>query len=47
MKKFADHFRSLVEFPEEAVLGITDEQYLKNVVDSLFKEKRIDRKVKK
>ena len=47
MKEFADHFKSYVEFPEDSVFGITDEQYLKNVVDSLFKEKHIDGKNKK
>lgn len=31
------HFRSLVEFPPEAVEGITDEQYLRNVVDVIFR----------
>lgn len=30
------HFRSIVEFPEEAVGAITEEQYLKNVVDVLY-----------
>jgi uncharacterized RDD family membrane protein YckC len=33
---FATHFQALVEFPEEATLGLTDEQYTRNVVDSLF-----------
>jgi len=37
MKEFAGHFRALVPFPEEAVFGLTDEQYVKNVVDSLFR----------
>jgi uncharacterized RDD family membrane protein YckC len=31
------HFRGLVEFPPEAVEGITDEQYLRNVVDVLYR----------
>jgi uncharacterized RDD family membrane protein YckC len=30
------HFRSIVEFPEEATYGITDEQYVRNVVDILY-----------
>jgi hypothetical protein len=30
------HFRGLVEFPPESVEGITDEQYLRNVVDVVF-----------
>lgn len=33
----AGHFRSKVEFPPEATDGITDEQYLRNVVDILFR----------
>jgi uncharacterized RDD family membrane protein YckC len=36
----AAHFRSLVEFPPEATEGITDEQYLRNVVDILFRSHR-------
>lgn len=36
----AGHFREKTTFPEEAVLGITDEQYLRNVVDSVFRGKR-------
>jgi uncharacterized RDD family membrane protein YckC len=38
-EKIAGHFRSLVEFPPEAVEGIADEQYLRNVVDILFRTK--------
>lgn len=37
MKEFADRFRSLVPFPEDAVFGLSDEQYVKNVVDSFFR----------
>lgn len=36
-EKIASHFRCIVEFPEEAVQGITDEQYIRNVVDVVFK----------
>jgi len=39
-RKIADHFRSIVEFPEEATYGITDEQYIRNVVDILFRDKK-------
>jgi uncharacterized RDD family membrane protein YckC len=35
---FASYFRSLVTFPEEANLGLTDEQYARNVLDSLFRQ---------
>jgi hypothetical protein len=37
------HFRALVEFPPAAVDGITDEQYLRNVVDTVFRP-RTDRR---
>lgn len=37
--EIAGHFRSLVEFPAEAVEGITDEQYIRNVVDILFRRR--------
>lgn len=35
--EIADHFRGLVPFPEEATLGVADEQYVRNVVDILFR----------
>ena len=35
----ASCFRSLVEFPQEATDGISDEQYVRNVVDVLFRKK--------
>jgi uncharacterized RDD family membrane protein YckC len=35
--KLADYFRELVAFPEEAVIGLTDEQYLRNVADTVFR----------
>lgn len=35
----AAHFRSLVEFPPEATEGVTDEQYVRNVVDVLFRQR--------
>ncbi len=36
--ELAVHFKNKVEFPEEAVIGLSDEQYLRNVVDILFQE---------
>jgi len=39
-KELAAHFREKTAFPEEAVVGITDEQYLRNVVDSVFRGRR-------
>lgn len=35
----AANFRELVAFPPEASDGITDEQYVRNVVDSLFRKR--------
>ena len=36
-RELAEHFREKSDFPEEATTGITDEQYLRNVVDSVFR----------
>jgi uncharacterized RDD family membrane protein YckC len=33
----ATHFRSFATFPEESTIGLTDEQYVRNVVDLLFR----------
>jgi uncharacterized RDD family membrane protein YckC len=38
--QMAEHFRSLVPFPPEAWEGITAEQYIRNVVDILFRTDR-------
>jgi len=41
---FADlaaHFRTKVEFPAEATDGIADEQYLRNVVDVLYRTSQV------
>ena len=35
--ELANHFRGIAPFPEEAALGIADEQYVRNVVDCLFR----------
>ncbi len=35
--RLADHFRSQSEFPEEITLGLSDEQYVRNVVDTLYR----------
>ena len=37
--ELATHFRELVEFPAEATDGITDEQYLRNVVDVVYRSR--------
>jgi len=39
-RDIAAHFKSLVAFPEEATFGLTDEQYIRNVVDSVFRERQ-------
>jgi uncharacterized RDD family membrane protein YckC len=36
-KSMSDLFKGKVVFPEEAVLGVSDEQYVRNVVDLLFR----------
>jgi hypothetical protein len=33
----AEHFKSKVEFPGEAIEGIADEQYVRNVVDVIYR----------
>jgi uncharacterized RDD family membrane protein YckC len=43
----ASHFRSIVEFPEEATYGVSDEQYVSNVVDVLYREKNKDKLIVK
>jgi hypothetical protein len=42
LKLFAElaaHFREIVQFPSETSEGITDEQYVRNVVDSLHRRR--------
>jgi uncharacterized RDD family membrane protein YckC len=36
-REMASHFRTVVEFPQEATDGISDEQYIRNAVDILFR----------
>jgi uncharacterized RDD family membrane protein YckC len=45
--EMARHFRSLVEFPAETTEGITDEQYVRNVVDIHFRPRRAEGKEKR
>ena len=35
--EIAGHFRSVVKFPEAATEGLSDEQYVRNVLDTLFR----------
>ena len=37
-ESLADHFKSLATFPTEATDGISDEQYIRNVVESLYRK---------
>lgn len=39
MREVAGYFKNKVSFPEDAVFGLTDEQYLRNVADSLFRQR--------
>ncbi len=39
-RDIAGHFRSLVTFPEKVIFGLTDEQYIRNVVDILFRARK-------
>jgi hypothetical protein len=39
-RQMATHFRNLLEFPQEATDGLSDEQYLRNVVESVYKPER-------
>ena len=45
-QNIAAHFRAKTEFPAEALDGITDEQYMRNVVDVLYRS-RTGQKVEK
>jgi len=35
----AGHFASVVELPPDATEGLSDEQYVRNVVDMLFRSR--------
>lgn len=39
-REIADHFRAAAPFPEEATLGIADEQYVRNVLDTVYNSAR-------
>jgi uncharacterized RDD family membrane protein YckC len=40
--RLGDHFRRLVEFPPDSVENVTDEQYLRNVLDVVFRPRRAE-----
>lgn len=35
-RELAEHFQQLVKFPQEALDGLTDERYVRNVIDLVF-----------
>jgi hypothetical protein len=41
--ELAAHFRAKVDFPAEAIEGIADEQYLRNVVDVVYRTRSEER----
>ena len=38
-RDLSDYFKSIVSFPQEATDGISDEQYVRNVVEALYRPK--------
>jgi uncharacterized RDD family membrane protein YckC len=43
-EQIAAHFRKIISFPQEVIDGITDEQFVRNVVDVLMQTSGIPRK---
>ncbi len=39
--ELASHYRESVEFPAEVTIGLTDEQFLRNVVETLFRKRSV------
>ena len=39
-EEIAAHFRCMVQFPEKALHGLTDEQYIRNIVDIIYRPKK-------
>ena len=37
--RLADHFRETVEFPQQVTIGLSDEQYVRDVVESVFRKR--------
>lgn len=42
--ELAEHFKSLVTFPPESIDAMPDEQYIRNVVDILFRTRAVEKK---
>jgi hypothetical protein len=36
-RELGDHFHSVIEFPPESLAGLTDEQYVRNIVDLVYR----------
>ena len=34
--EMAQHFQGIIDFPEDATVGLTDEQYIRNIVDCIY-----------
>lgn len=34
--EMANHYRRVIDFPEDATIGLTDEQYIRNIVDCIY-----------
>jgi uncharacterized RDD family membrane protein YckC len=41
-RQLADHLRPIVSFPEESLAGLTDEQYVRNIVDLIYRPAAVD-----
>ena len=41
-ENLATHFRSKVKFPDDAVFGLSDEQYVRNVVETVFRSRKVN-----
>lgn len=39
-EQLAHHFREKVKFPDDAVFGLSDEQYVRNVVETIFRSRK-------
>jgi hypothetical protein len=38
-RELTAYFKTIVSFPQEATDGISDEQYVRNVVEAIFRQK--------
>jgi uncharacterized RDD family membrane protein YckC len=41
-RQLADHLRPIVPFPEDSLAGLTDEQYVRNIVDLIYRPAAVD-----